>query len=283
MSNQYQVTDSVILSVQDVSVAYGDKTIIQHISFEEKDVVRPGKIQGQSIAVLGRSGRGKSTLFRSLSGLEKPNTGQVLIPNYTNQKEGQTVAFKQVAEGDIGFVDQKYTLFRHKTVEQAMLFSMRKQAGSKTEKLDTIHSLLQKWGLYDARKQYPNELSGGQRQRTAILEQVVTNSKYYILDEPFSGLDVGNIESVKETFRLISEQDELNTIIFSTHDIELATELADSIYILGYPTKADGSKENIGTIVKHFDLKQAGIAWHDKLNQAHLDLLQEIRLAMLDS
>ncbi|HMQ48755.1 MAG TPA: ATP-binding cassette domain-containing protein [Saprospiraceae bacterium] len=279
----FTLQDTIILSVENLSVKYGDKTIIENINMEERDVVRTGHVQGQSIAILGRSGRGKSTLFRSLCGLEKPSTGFVRIPDFKNKKEDEPYQFKEVHEGDMGFVNQHYTLFRHKTVEQAMLFAMRKQDGTKQEKLAHIHDLLKKWGLYAVRHQYPNELSGGQRQRTAILEQVVGASKYYILDEPFSGLDVGNIERMKETFRLINAEDELNTIIFSTHDIELAIELADSVYVVGYLALPDGSYSEAATIIKHFDLKSGGVAWQDKLSQAHLDIVEEVKQAMMGS
>jgi polar amino acid transport system ATP-binding protein len=88
-------------------------------------------------------------------------------------------------------------------------------------------------GLTEHKDKYSCELSGGQRQRTAIIEQMLTSKHFMILDEPFSGLDVGNIEKVKLSFDKISAANELNTIIFSTHDIRLAVELSDSIYILG--------------------------------------------------
>lgn len=104
-----------------------------------------------------------------------------------------------------------------------------------------------------------------------------------VLDEPFSGLDIGNIMSVKKAFQLINESHDLNTIIFSTHDIELAVELADSIYILGYPQQKDGKLNSAGTILKHFDLKQMGLAWHDGFSSQHLDCVNMIKELMLKS
>ncbi len=126
--------------------------------------------------------------------------------------------------------------------------------------------------------QYPNELSGGQRQRTAIIEQILSSKHFMILDEPFSGLDVGNIENVKKSFKMISDSNELNTIIFSTHHLKLAVELADSIYIVGNP---EGVKD-YSTIVKHFDLKEMGIAWTE-FGQHHIDLMNEIKEILLKS
>ncbi len=282
MAIAYEQKDT-ILHVEKLSIAYGEKIIISGINFSEKDVVRPDKLQGQTIAFVGRSGRGKSTLFKALTGLENPTTGSVLIPDYSKQIiDGQQPA-KKVQEGDVGFVNQKYTLFRHKTIYQSLLFALRKSFLSSKEKHDKIMHYLNDWGLDGCKNQYPNELSGGQRQRTAILEQLLSSGFYMVLDEPFSGLDVGNIMNVKTAFKLVNNSHELNTIIFSTHDIELAVELADSLYVIGYAKKENGSLSSIGTILKHYDLKQLGLAWNGEFGNRHLELVKEIKEIMLQS
>ena len=277
----YEKRDTII-HAEGLSVVYGNRTIISDICFEEKDTTIPGKVQGQTIAFLGRSGRGKSTLFRVLTGLEKPTTGRVLIPDYSKTPTNGQQPAKIVQEGDVGFVDQKYTLFRHKTVYQSLLFALRKSTISKSEKHDKIMHYLMEWGLEKVKDHYPNEMSGGQRQRCAILEQLLSSGYYMVMDEPFSGLDVGNIESVKNAFQLVNKSHELNTVIFSTHDIELAVQLADSIYILGYKNEDERYRES-GTIVKHFDLKDMGLAWHTEFNPKHLECVHEIKSALLAS
>ncbi len=282
MATKYEQKDT-ILHVENLSVAYGEKVIISNIGFSEKDNVRPDKHQGQTIAFLGRSGRGKSTLFRILTGLEEPTTGMVLIPDYEKEIVNGQQPAKKVKEGDVGFVDQKYSLFRHKTIFQSLKFAYRDAKLSAAEKDEKINQYLHDWGLNNCKNQYPNELSGGQRQRTAILEQLLSSGFYMVLDEPFSGLDVGNIQNVKDAFKLINDSHELNTIIFSTHDIELAVELADSIYILGYSKKNDNTLSQTGTILKHFDLKEMGLAWQDEFTTHHLELVKEIKEIMLAS
>jgi len=274
---------TTVLHVSDVSVVYGDKTIIGNINFEEKDIVRSDKVQGQTIAFLGRSGRGKSTLFRVLTGMEKPTTGRILIPDFSKPIADGSQPAKIIAEGDVGFVDQKYTLFRNKTIYQAMLFALRQKQISQEEKDKTIKEHLASWGLDKVRDQYPFQMSGGQRQRTAILEQLLNSGNYIVLDEPFSGLDIGNIMSVKKAFQLIGDAHEFNTTIFSTHDIELAVELADSIYVIGYPKDAKNELVPTGTILKHFDLKQLGLCWQNEFSVKHLELVNEIKNLMLAS
>jgi ABC-type nitrate/sulfonate/bicarbonate transport system ATPase subunit len=278
----YSSTDT-ILYLDKVSVGYKDKNdhskvnmILKDVSLEEKDIHREGhNATGQTIAFIGRSGRGKSTLFKALTGLLKPTSGKVLItdgnPNIPNSA-------KEVAEGDVGFVDQKYTLFRHKTLTEILHYAMRKINKTKQEKDAIIDSYLADWGLAEHKDKYPCELSGGQRQRTAILEQMLTSKHFIVLDEPFSGLDVGNIEKVKASFERILSDDELNTIIFSTHDIKLAVELADSIYIIGHPEPT----ADYSTIIKHYDLKQMGLAW-TPYNDGHRALANEIRNIVVNS
>jgi len=98
-----------ILYVDNISVGYEGKTILKDVSIIEKNIVRDGHAStGQTIAVLGRSGRGKSTLFRALTGLVKPMSGQILISDMSTEVADDA---KVLAEGDVGFVDQKYTLF----------------------------------------------------------------------------------------------------------------------------------------------------------------------------
>jgi polar amino acid transport system ATP-binding protein len=146
------------------------------------------------------------------------------------------------------------------------------------EKDALITEFLTEWGLLEHKDKYSCELSGGQRQRTAIIEQMLSSKHFMILDEPFSGLDVGNIEKVKTSFQKILDADEYNTIIFSTHDIRLAVELADSIYIIGFPEGVT----DYSTVVKHYDLKAMGLAWTE-YNDSHRAIYNDIKELLLKS
>jgi polar amino acid transport system ATP-binding protein len=278
----YTLKDT-IFCLDNVSAGYPDphnpsKTniILKDINLVERDIIAEGNIpMGQTVAFLGRSGRGKSTLFKVLTGLLKPLSGRALITDLSTE---QTDDAKIIHEGDVGFVDQKYTLFRHKTIYQILQYALRKSKLTKTEKDELINSYLIDWGLIEHKNKYSCELSGGQRQRTAIIEQMLTSKNFMVFDEPFSGLDVGNIERVKESFNKILRSNSLNTIIFSTHDIKLAVELADSIYVIGHPEGVS----DYSTILKHYDLKQMGIAW-TPYGLKHEELLKDIRETLLKS
>lgn len=313
--SEYQEKDT-ILALDKVELGYGEGSdytcVLNDINIIEKDIIRKGTITGQTVAIVGRSGRGKSTLFRAIAGLVKPKSGSVLITDLDTPEANDA---KVVKEGDVGYVDQKYTLYRHKTVENILVSAQWKSSRSKEEKKTLAEKYMKEWGLYKQRKQYPCELSGGQRQRTAIIEQMLCSGHFMLLDEPFSGLDVGNIASCKETFKLYYEAHELNTIIFSTHEMKLAVEMADSIYVIGYtPEKlradelrtymeavaievgeknvinhSDWNKANdelnsiiskegfidCSTIIKHYDLKEMGLAWKE-FGTKHLEFLNEL-------
>jgi ABC-type nitrate/sulfonate/bicarbonate transport system ATPase subunit len=269
-------TEETILYVNNLSVGYDGKDILRDVKLIEHNITRDGvESTGQTIAFIGRSGRGKSTLFKALTGLLKPNTGEVLITDLTTEDKNDA---KAVTEGDIGFVDQKYTLFRHKTIQEICEYALRKSKQTKKEKEDIIVTYLHEWGLTEHKNKYSCELSGGQRQRTAIIEQMLSSKHFMILDEPASGLDVGNIDKFKISLDRILNENEYNTVIFSTHDIQLAVELADSIYIVGFP---EGTTE-YSTIVKHFDLKKMGLAW-TPYGEGHRQLVSDIREVLLKS
>jgi len=273
----------IIFCLDNLTIGYPDQhdssktnIILKDISLIEKDVITDNnEPMGQTIAFLGRSGRGKSTLFKVLTGLLKPTSGRALI---TDLRTVQTDDAKEIIEGDVGFVDQKYTLFRHKTIFQMCMYALRKTKMSKAEKTELINRYLIEWGLNEHRNKYSCELSGGQRQRTAIIEQLLTSKHFMVFDEPFSGLDVGNIEKVKESFDKILKTNTLNTIIFSTHDIRLAVELADSIYIIGHP---EGITD-YSTILKHYDLKQMGLAW-TPYGDGHRAVVSDIKNLLINS
>jgi ABC-type multidrug transport system ATPase subunit len=265
-----------LLVVENLTVAYGNKTIIRDIGtaqipFVIKDIQRANMQQGQTVAVLGRSGRGKSTFFKAITGIVEPNTGSIKIPDYT-----QNGSFRAVKEGDVGFVQQNFPLSRNQTIYQ-MLQNAAVQGQIATGERNTIiDSHIENWGLKEQRNLSPNQLSGGQKQRVAIIEQLLCSHHFMVFDEPFSGLDVCNIEDVRDSFKKITSTNEINTIIFSTHDIDLAVELADQIYIIGYERNTSGNFLSGGTLVGYYDLKKLNLAWQD-FNSGHRDLVDMIK------
>lgn len=264
-----------LITLTNVSKSYGDKLIIRDIGKDEPVVIhnitRPNLFQGQTVAIIGESGSGKTTLFKLIAGIIQPTIGNIKVPS-----KGKVAEYVDIKAGDVGLVQQTYPLSRNQKVKDMLYDASKQGCIPKDEQEARIDEYLNGWGLWNQRFLAPNRLSGGQRQRVAIIEQLLCSHHYIIFDEPFSGLDVKNIEDVKNSFQRITTSDEVNTIIFSTHDIHLAVELADSIYVMGYQKDDKGNRIPGGTIVKKYDLKESGLAWDTEYTPAHNELAQEI-------
>ncbi len=226
-----------LLVIDDVHVTRGDRVVLAGIDATIRNVVRPDVAnQGQVVAVLGPSGIGKTTLLRVLAGLESPTRGRVLV----------TDAHEPVRAGMVGVVYQSYPLFAHKRVLDNLLVGGRDRARA--------HALLERFGLADRASAWPCELSGGQRQRVAILQQLLCDHTFLMLDEPFSGLDPLCKHATCELIVEVARTHEHTTIIVVTHDIRAAAKVADTVWVLGRATA--------GTRITHtFDLIERDLAW----------------------
>ena len=202
------------------------------------------------VCLLGPSGVGKTQLFRCISGLQRPTSGEVLIG--ADQK--------QVQPGDVGVVPQQYTLFRHRKVLDNLLVAAAQRGTPKAEAKEKAMGYLKRFGIEDRCDLYPAQLSGGQRQRVAIIQQLLSSGHFLLMDEPFSGLDPINKDEAIELIGDVSSQDELNTIVVTTHDVESAITIADQLVLLGRNEPVDGKKTG-SSIKKIYDLAAMGMAW----------------------
>lgn len=250
--NEYEIRDT-ILKVENVSVKFKkngiEKTVIQDINFEIHDVVRPGVEQGQIVSILGQSGVGKSVLFNVLAGLKKPTTGNILID----------LDQHPVHPGEVGVVTQNYVLFTWRTVRENLELALKANKSLSNDK-NIINEYAEKFNLKDHLNKYPNELSGGQKQRTSIVQQILSGNKFILFDEPFSGLDCLMIDKVLDILTKISLENELNTLIIVSHDIENTLSISDTVLVLAKP-----QIESPATIVRKFDLMEMGLSWRSNI------------------
>jgi len=249
----YQLKN-VLLSAKDVSLQYTGRQILRDINFEIRDVVRANVDQGQVVALVGRSGLGKTQLFKILSGLMRPTTGRVLIT------EDQHL----VTPGEVGIIPQNYILFDHRTIYNNLKRGLS-HCGKKYDSA-TADSIIRKYatdfGLSEQLNKYPAQLSGGQKQRVSIIQQILTDNKFILLDEPFSGLDTLMKDKVIELLLKISVLNEYNTLILVSHDLESAMAIADTVWLLAKEPDKEGA-----TITKQYDLKEMGMAWDPKIRE----------------
>lgn len=231
----YTYTDPV-LQLKDISLSFGDKKILKDINYTVRDVVRTDST-GQVITLLGPSGIGKSQLMKIIAGLQKPTTGEVLVG-----KE-----LKQVKPGDVGMVLQNYPLFGHRTVMSNLQLVCKDK--------EKINHLAEEFMILDHLNKYPCQLSGGQRQRAAIVQQILCSGKFILFDEPFSGLDPLAIEKLCQNIQRVAHLDSENTVIISSHILEPAIAISDSVVMLRK------QEDGVATICITVDLIAEGLAW----------------------
>jgi NitT/TauT family transport system ATP-binding protein len=258
-----------LLKVEKVDVTLGGSPILRDVNLEVRDVYRPNCVTGQVVGLLGPSGIGKTTLFRVLAGLSKPDSGSVRIG-----EEGVPVE-----RGMVGVVAQSYPLFAHRTVLGNLTVAAKQAGLSSAEARKKALEILDRFGLSDRAGHYPAQLSGGQRQRVAIAQQFLCSEHFLLLDEPFSGLDLIAKEKVVELLVEVANLHELNVVIVVTHDIPAALEVADTLWLMGRDRDAQGNIVPGARVVATYDLAERDLCWRKglALTSEFADLVREIR------
>ena len=203
------------LNVNNVTFSYDGKVnVIENIN------IRLG--EGELVCLLGVSGGGKTTLFNVISGLNRPQTGEVLL-------DGKDITG---VPGKISYMLQKDLLLPYRTIEENAALPLIIRGMKKKEAVAKVQPHFAAFGLQGTEKKYPAELSGGMRQRAALLRTYMTEAPVALLDEPFSALDTLTKSEIHRWFLGVMEKIKLSTV-FITHDIDEAILLSDRIYLLG--------------------------------------------------
>ncbi|MCY7618089.1 amino acid ABC transporter ATP-binding protein [Bacillus pumilus] len=218
-----------MITVKNLKKSFGDHEVLKDINavIEEKEVV----------CVIGPSGSGKSTFLRCLNKLEDITAGEVVVHGHTITDP--KVNINKVRQ-EVGMVFQHFNLFPHKTVlENITIAPMKVKGADKKAAVDKAIDLLEKVGLKDKAKSYPNQLSGGQKQRVAIARALAMDPKVLLFDEPTSALDpevVGDVLAVMKQLAV-----EGMTMIVVTHEMGFAREVGDRVIFMdgGYIVEED--------------------------------------------
>ncbi|KRL97995.1 amino acid ABC transporter ATP-binding protein [Liquorilactobacillus satsumensis] len=204
-----------MLELKNITKRFGKRIILDNVNLSLED--------GKILCVVGQSGAGKTTLLRCVSGLEKPDSGQILVDG----KQIDPVSTKN-EDSVIGVVFQEFQLFPHlKVLENIMLAPELVLKKSKAEARKQALVLLEKLSLADKADLYPYQLSGGQKQRLAIARALAMKPKILCYDEPTSALDPALRDAVKDL--LLGLKSEGMSQIVVTHDMEFAQQIADKI------------------------------------------------------
>lgn len=228
----------------------------------------------QIVSLLGPSGAGKTTALRIIAALDRPTTGCVLITN----GDGQSLRPARV--GDVGVVFQRYPLFDDLSVLHNLVEPAVKRGMPASDAKEKALRFLDEFDLVKQGMAWPAQLSGGQRQRVAIMQQLMLNRHFIVLDEPFSGLDPVSITNVINLVGRVANEHTLNTFIIITHDVTSALAISDHVYLLGRERDVKDEPIPGSRVMKEYDLIAEGLAYHPDIEDLprFAELRKEIKL-----
>nr|WP_251047618.1 amino acid ABC transporter ATP-binding protein [Planococcus sp. ISL-110] len=186
--------------------------------------------KGEVVSIIGPSGSGKSTFLRCLNLLEIPTSGTIEIngKNLTASKNNIHKIRQQ-----IGMVFQHFHLFPHLTVLENLTYAPMKAKGVKKAEAEMkARLLLERVGLSEKEKAYPNSLSGGQKQRVAIARALAMEPELMLFDEPTSALDPEMVKEVLDVMKDLAKSG--MTMVVVTHEMGFAREVADRVLFLDH-------------------------------------------------
>lgn len=205
-----------LIQVENISKSFGKTKVLKDISLSIS--------QGEILAIIGSSGSGKSTLIRCLNGLEKVDSGRVVV-------DGTLVESTHSVAGRVGMVFQQFNLFPHYTVLNNIVRPLETVKNFSAEAARSqAQTLLEQVRLDDKQDQYPRSLSGGQQQRLAIARALSMAPDIMLFDEPTSSLDPELAFDVFETIRTITSRH--MTVVLVTHQMNMVKNFAKRVLFL---------------------------------------------------
>ena len=228
-----------MIEVKNLYKSYGGKGVLSDISLSVS--------HGQSLAVVGKSGAGKSVLLRCLIGLVKPDNGTIYVDN----KLINTMNFSQLQKirSSIGMVFQFGALFDSMTVEENISLALQKLTKlNENEVQQRVHDSLEEVDMAGTENLMPAELSGGMKKRVGIARAIAIKPTYLFYDEPTTGLDPVMTDSINRLIRKFQDTGEVTSVII-THEMRTVYDVADRVLLLHEGRiQYDGSPDTINNV-----------------------------------
>lgn len=236
-----------VISLRQLNITFGTHTVLDNIDL---DVYK-----GETLAVLGPSGTGKSTVLRSMIGLLEPNGGQIFIQG--EDVSGLDEDGWNRLRMKMGMVFQYSALFDFLTVGENVAFGLRQHTDKSDEEIQGIVTqMLELVGLPGTQDLYPAELSGGMKKRVGLARAIAVNPEIVLYDEPTAGLDPIMSRNISRLIKKTQEQLHVTSVLV-THDMQSAFYAADRVamlyegHIVAIGT-AEEMKNSTNPIVKAF-------------------------------
>jgi len=220
------MTSILILQIKAISKLYPRGVLALHnVSFSVAEQ--------EFVYIMGRSGAGKTTLFRIITKQEEPDSGEVWIEDELISPLSKTK--KHLVRRKIGVVFQDFNLIDYKTVFDNVAFALEIRGFSKKYVHKQVELALDIVGLSERHKNFPQMLSGGEQQRVAIARAIVNKPRILLADEPTGNLDYKTSESIMELFSRINQMG--TSILMATHDLDIVSGTGRRIIILDHGEK----------------------------------------------
>jgi phospholipid/cholesterol/gamma-HCH transport system ATP-binding protein len=214
---------NVVIEINNLMKGFGTQEVLKNVSLQ--------LFEGENLAVMGKSGSGKSVLIKCIVRLLNPDSGNIKVLG----KEVNSIDDEELSElrKKIGFLFQSGALYDSMTVRQNLEFPLKriKKGLSHQEITEKIHEALENVGLSDALNKMPSQLSGGMRKRISLARTIVVDPMIMLYDEPTTGLDPATSDEISSLINSVQEKYKTSSLII-THDIECARNTANRVIML---------------------------------------------------
>lgn len=208
----------ISLSANNLVKSYKDRKVVNKVSLEVK--------KGEIVGLLGPNGAGKTTTFYMITGIVKPNSGQVIF----NEQDITNFPMYKRANLGIGYLAQEPSVFRNLTVEENISVVLEMKNISKNKQKSIIDDLLEEFKLTHVRNSLGYALSGGERRRIEIARTIANNPSFILLDEPFAGVDPIAVEDIQNIIRYLKNKG--LGILITDHNVRETLSIVDKGYIM---------------------------------------------------
>jgi len=230
-----------MIEFKNIYKSFSSKNILKNISFKIKE--------GESVAIIGQSGEGKSVLLKHFNGLMMPDSGQVIV----HKKVINELSFSklQSIRKNMSMVFQFGALFDSLSIKDNILISLDNNTSLEAEeKENRVLESLNEVNLSNIDHLYPNDLSGGMKKRVGISRAISINPKYLLYDEPTTGLDPINTGKIIKLMKKIKKNKTITSVVV-THELKIVNEFATRVIMLkdsnivfdGTPKELNSSKD----------------------------------------